>query len=178
MGKWLEKVRQKSEMAGGTNPTKLTKAPSVGSVSAPPPGNSAKQGEAASPSVGSQSGPSGDNEPEAPCPAWAWRRLADSQPWAAAEAEEAAEERAAIVEEATGVSAEAVARASKRFYEHIFGPGQKTGCCRAAFDRYCDEGARLKREYDAAVAACDASFPEWIDALAKVCEDGGAVDEG
>ena len=72
MGKWLEAVRQKSEMGGGTAPTKPTKAPSVGSVGAPPPGNSAKQGEAASPSVGSvssPSGPFGDNEPEARCPA-------------------------------------------------------------------------------------------------------------
>ncbi|MCG5537387.1 hypothetical protein [Halorhodospira sp. 9622] len=81
---------------------------------------------------------------------------------------EAAEERAAIVAESTGASAEDVARSSKRFYAHVFGPGQETGCCRAAFDRYCDEGARLKREYEAAVAACDASLPELTAARARV----------
>lgn len=71
MGKWLDAVRQKSEMGGGTHPTKPTKAPSVGFVSAPPPGNPEKEGEAAASFVGSvsaPSGPFGKNEPEAPCP--------------------------------------------------------------------------------------------------------------
>lgn len=72
MGKWLDAVRQKSEMGGDTDPTKPTKAPSVGSVGLSSPGNPGKREKAEPPFVGSVSAPSspfGENEPEAPCPA-------------------------------------------------------------------------------------------------------------
>ncbi|MBK1726805.1 hypothetical protein [Halorhodospira neutriphila] len=101
--------------------------------------------------------------------------LADSQPWTAAEAEEAAEERAAIVEEATGASAEEVARKAQAFYRHLFGVARETGCYNGTYGRYCEEGARLKRAYEDAAAACDVSFPEWTAALAKVREHGGTA---
>lgn len=97
------------------------------------------------------------------------RSAANAGPeWEPADVAEAAEERAAIVEESTGATAEDVARTAKRFYDHVFGPARGTGCCRAAFGVYCDEGARLKREYEAAVAACDATLPERAAARARV----------
>lgn len=73
------------------------------------------------------------------------------------EGHEAFEERAAILEYEGGLSrveADRVAKLSGEFYQHLFGPGQATGCCHGRSDRYCPEGRRLRNAYyDAAKAA-------------------------
>ena len=40
-----------------------------------------------------------------------------------------------------------VAAAAHAFHNHLFGPGQATGCCAARHGRYCAEGARLRADY-------------------------------
>ena len=43
--------------------------------------------------------------------------------------------------------AERVAKLAEDFYNHLFGPGQATGCCYGRTNRYCDEGKRLRDTY-------------------------------
>jgi len=78
---------------------------------------------------------------------------ADGKPWTADDIDEATVERQAIVEQSTDAqTAEAIARAAREFYAHIFGEAQRTGCCRAPLGAYCKTGARLKDEYEKAAA--------------------------
>lgn len=37
--------------------------------------------------------------------------------------------------------------AHDRFVGHLMGAGRDTGCCAAPVGRYCDDGARLRRDY-------------------------------
>ena len=69
---------------------------------------------------------------------------------AARAALEAAEERAAILEHDAKMKrtkAEEVAKLAEAFYNHLFGPGQATGCCYGRTGRYCAEGKRLRDAY-------------------------------
>jgi hypothetical protein len=43
--------------------------------------------------------------------------------------------------------AERVAKLAEDFYNHLFGPGQATGCCYGRTNRYCNEGKRLRDTY-------------------------------
>lgn len=43
-----------------------------------------------------------------------------------------------------------VAAAAHAYHNHLFGPGQATGCCAARHARYCPEGARLREAYHTA----------------------------
>ncbi|MFZ2207388.1 MAG: hypothetical protein WAV22_01825 [Porticoccaceae bacterium] len=48
-----------------------------------------------------------------------------------------------------------VAAAAHAFHNHLFGPGQATGCCAARHARYCSEGARLREAYRTAHRAAE-----------------------
>lgn len=45
---------------------------------------------------------------------------------------------------------ESVTQLAEAFYNHLFGPGQATGCCCGRTNRYCIEGKRLRDTYYAA----------------------------
>lgn len=69
---------------------------------------------------------------------------------AAEAAREAAEERAAILEQDAHLrkeAAEQVAGLAHAYYNHLFGPGKATGCCDAPMGRWCHEGRRLRARY-------------------------------
>ena len=72
------------------------------------------------------------------------------QPDPEADAKEAAEERAAILEYEAKLSrkkAERKAALANDFYNHLFGPAKETKCCYAPVGRYCAEGERLRVAY-------------------------------
>jgi hypothetical protein len=94
-----------------------------------------------------------------------------AEPWTPDEIGEAAEERQAIIEESTGQEAEVIARAARAFYAHIFDVAQRSGCCRAPLGSYCETGARLKAEYEAA-AAGGVPFAAMPTAYRKLHDEG------
>ena len=77
---------------------------------------------------------------------------AGDEPWTPAEVEEAAEERAAIMEEAgeRPADAQAVANLARDYYAHLF---QQAGCCHPRAGNLCPKGKALRDAYH---AACDA----------------------
>lgn len=67
-----------------------------------------------------------------------------------ADAREAVEERAAILEFETELPSwrqAEVVEAARAFYQHVFGPGRTVGCCNAPMGRYCSEGKQLRDKY-------------------------------
>jgi hypothetical protein len=75
---------------------------------------------------------------------------------AARAALEAAEERADILEHDAGMKrseAERVSKLAEAFYNHLWGPGQATGCCYGRTGRYCHEGRKLRDTYYEAARA-------------------------
>ena len=48
---------------------------------------------------------------------------------------------------------ETVTQLAEAFYNHLFGPGQATGCCYGRTNKYCGEGKKLRDAYYDAVKA-------------------------
>lgn len=91
-------------------------------------------------------------------------RFPDTRQWCLREAEscptrekrvarsvqEATEKRAVPTEQdgaASRTAAVEVSALALAFYNHLFGPGQATGCCYGRTNRYCPEGRRLRDTY-------------------------------